>query len=166
MEFLADLHPIVVHFPIAILTLYVLIEIFGISMNKEFLMKMAHLLLFIGIVTAIGAVLTGNQAAEVAETVNKSDLLLPNEIIEDHETYASITLWLFAGLLVLRTYLVLKKKFIGILRYIFIPLTIIGLYFIYETGNYGGKLVFDYGVGTELFKNTESSTDSLKQINK
>ncbi|MDZ7765128.1 MAG: DUF2231 domain-containing protein [Melioribacteraceae bacterium] len=166
MEFLADLHPIVVHFPIAILTLYVFIEIFGISMNKEFLMKMAHLLLFIGIVTAIGAVLTGNQAAEVADQVNKSNLNYPNEIIEDHETYASITLWLFAGLLVLRTYLVLKKKFIGILRYIFIPLTIIGLYFIYETGNYGGKLVFDYGVGTELFKNTESSTDSLKQINK
>lgn len=166
MEFLADLHPIVVHFPIAILTLYVFVEITGISMNKEFLMKMAHLLLLIGIISALGAVLTGNQAAEVAETINKSNLLLPNEIIEDHETSATITLWFFAGLLALRTYLVLKKKFIGILRYIFIPLAMIGLFFIYQTGNYGGKLVYDFGVGTKLFENAASKTDSLKQTDK
>ncbi len=159
MEFLAELHPLIVHFPIAILILYSIIEISGISIKNDFLLRMAHLLLAIGVLTAIAAVLTGNQAAAVAEQLSGNKVFFPKEIVEEHETYATFALWFFAGLLVLRTYLVLKKKFIGILRYIFIPLAIIGIFLIYKTGNYGGELVYDHGVGTKFINFDSTKID-------
>ncbi|RJP60933.1 MAG: DUF2231 domain-containing protein [Ignavibacteriales bacterium] len=150
MEFLAELHPQIVHFPIAILILYSVLEIIGILFNNEFLQKTSFLLLVIGVVSAVGAVLTGNQAAEFAKL--NSDLPIAT-LIEDHETYATITLWYYFAILILRTYLTLKKKFEGLLKFIFIPLVLIGCYLIYETGEHGGKLVYEYGIGTSINNN-------------
>jgi uncharacterized membrane protein len=64
MEFLSNLHPQFVHFPIAIFILYGIAEITGIVLNKEFVSKTAFLLLFVGILFSIFAVLTGNKAAD------------------------------------------------------------------------------------------------------
>lgn len=152
MEFLSGLHQQFVHFPIAILILYSIIEICGIILKKDFLHKSAHLILGIGILFSIAAVLTGNQAAEIAEQLKNKFNTFPAELIEEHETYATISLWYFFALLVFRTYLVLKKKFKGILQYAFIPLVLIGSILIYETGLHGGELVYKYGIGTELIK--------------
>lgn len=146
MEFLSQLHPFVVHFPIALLIIYACCEITGIILKNDFILKMAFVLLFIGVVSSVGAVLTGNQAAEIAVIKNVEWASL----IEKHEDYATITLWYFFAILVLRTYLVLKKKFSGTLKYIFIPLVLIGSFLIYETGDHGGKLVYDYGIGTKV----------------
>lgn len=152
MEFLAGLHPQVVHFPIAVLLLYAVFEILGILLKKDFIQKVAHILLGIGVVVSIAAVLTGNQAAEVAELMKEKFSNYPAGLIEEHETYATISLWFFFALLVFRTYLVIKKKFKGILQYLFIPLVLIGCFLIYETGDHGGKLVYKYGVGTDLIE--------------
>ena len=67
MDFLAGLHPKIVHFPIALLSAYALLEIIGIVFKNEFLSKTAHLFLFLGVLGALAAVLTGNQAEEAAE---------------------------------------------------------------------------------------------------
>jgi len=157
MEFLAALHSKIIHFPIAILILYSLFEILGVLFKKEFLQKSAHLLLAIGVIISIAAVLTGNQAAEAAELIKNKISTYPAAQIEEHETYATITLWYFFALLIFRTYLVLKKKFKGALLYLFIPLVLVGSFFIYETGNLGGKLVYKYGIGTEVIKKENSS---------
>ncbi|MCZ7603556.1 MAG: hypothetical protein QY331_04175 [Melioribacteraceae bacterium] len=149
MEFLAELHPQIIHFPIAILILYSVLEIVGILSKNIFLQKTSFLLLAIGVVSAVGAVLTGNQAAEFAKL--NSDLPIAT-LINDHETYATITLWYYFVILILRTYLILKKKFEGILKFVFIPLVLIGSYLIYETGEHGGKLVYNYGIGTSINK--------------
>ncbi len=45
MDFLAELHPKVVHFPIALLLTYAILELVGIVFKKEFYQKTAHLLL-------------------------------------------------------------------------------------------------------------------------
>lgn len=157
MEILAEFHPKVVHFPIAFLLLYALLEITGITFNKEFIQKCAHLLLAVGIVTALAAVLTGNQAETAANEIQKTGISIPQNAIEEHEEYATITLWFFTGILVLRTYLVIKKSFKGIIRYVFIPLVLLGSYFIYQTADHGGKLVYQYGVGTDLLKSEEEN---------
>ncbi len=152
MEFLSQLHPQIVHFPIAFMVVYALLEITGIISGKEFFQKAAYLFLFLGVLTAVAAVLTGNQAAEIASKWKDKGAVIPTKLISEHEEYATITLWYFTGLLVLRTVLFLKKKFRGILRYLFILLAVIGLYFVYQTGYHGGRLVYDHGVGTELKK--------------
>ncbi len=152
MEFLSQLHPQIVHFPIAFMAIYAVLEITGILSGREFFQKAAYLFLFLGVLSAVAAVITGNQAAEIASSWKDKGAVIPTRLISEHEEYATITLWYFTGLLVLRTFLLLKKKFRGIIKYLFILLAVIGLYFVYQTGGHGGKLVYDHGVGTELKK--------------
>ena len=152
MEFLAQLHPKIVHFPVAFLSIYVLLEITGVLVKKEFFQKTAYLFLFLGVLSAVAAVITGNQASDVASLWEDKGAIIPFGLISQHEDYANFTLWYFTGLLVLRTYLVIKKKFKSMFQYLFIVLAIVGGYLIYQTGDLGGRLVYDHGVGTELKK--------------
>lgn len=150
MEFLAGLHPKIIHFPIAFLYTYVLLEITGALSGKTFFQKSAYLFLLLGVLAAVAAVISGNQAADIASGLKNRGALIPTNLISTHDDYATITLWYFTGLLVLRTYFVIKKKFNGAILYLFIFLVLTGAYFIYQTGEYGGRLVYDHGVGTEL----------------
>jgi uncharacterized membrane protein len=145
-------HPRFVHFPIALLSTYVLLEIIGAVFKKDFFSKAAHLILFLGVLGAVAAVLTGNEAEKTASLLEEQGAIIPFGAISDHEDWANITLWYFSAVLVLRTFVVIKKKFKGIFQYIFIVLAIVGGYFIFETGDHGGKLVFKHGLGTELKK--------------
>ena len=152
MEFLAQLHPKIIHFPIAFLLIYVFLEITGIITKKDFYLKAAYLFLFLGVLSAVAAVITGNQAYEIASQLKDKGAVIPSGLVSQHEQYATITLWYFTGLLVFRTYLVLKKKLKGTLQYLLVLLAVVGAFFIYETADYGGKLVFNHGVGTEMKK--------------
>lgn len=152
MEILAKIHPEVVHFPIAFLMGYIFFEILGIILKKEFLSKTAHLLLLIGVLGLIAAVLTGNQAKDIAHKLSKEGTSISFSAINRHEDYANITLWFFAALLVLRTMAVIKKKFTGLIKYSFIILALIGSFLVYETGEHGGTLVYKHGIGTDLKK--------------
>jgi uncharacterized membrane protein len=145
MEPWSFLHAQIVHFPIALLLTYILFEIIGIITGREFFSKAAHLILLLGVIALVFAVLTGNQAEQLARKIHKETAIL--HAIEEHENYANIALWYFTALLVVRTALVIKKKFIGYLKYSFIVLSLIGAFLIFETGEHGGKLVYDYGVG-------------------
>ena len=155
MEILAELHPKVVHFPIALLLTYVLLELIGIVFKKEFYLKAAHLLLFLGVIGAFFAVLTGNQAHAAYKYWNESSSQLFNE----HQTFANLTVWYFVGILVVRTYLVVKKKFSSFSKYIILVLALFGCYLIYQTAEYGGNLIKKFGVGTELNFNITQPND-------
>ena len=145
MEFLSAFHPKVIHFPIAFLLGYFIIELLGIIFKKDFLSKAAHLLLFLGVLGALAAVLTGHQAEEAFEYWNKQS----GELLEQHEMFANLTLWYFTGLLVLRTFVAFRKKFIGIVQYVILVLAMVGVYFVFRTGEHGGKMVYEHGVGTQ-----------------
>ncbi len=145
MEFLSVFHPKVVHFPIAFLLGYFLFELLGIVFKKDFLSKAAHLLLFLGVLGALAAVMTGRQAEEAFEYWNKQS----SGLLEEHEMYANLTLWYFAVLLVLRTFVSFKKNFVGVVRYVILTLAMVGVYFVFQTGEHGGKMVYEHGVGTQ-----------------
>jgi uncharacterized membrane protein len=152
MEFLAENHPRVVHFAVAFLTAYPFFELLALIFRKEYLEKSAHIILFIAVLSALGAVLTGNQAEVVAHEWEEMGAIIPFNTIHEHSDYANLTLWYFTAILLFRTLLVIKKKFYGWIRYLVILLAFVGMYFIYQTGEYGGRLVYKYGVGTELKK--------------
>ena len=152
MDFLAGLHPKIVHFPIALLSAYALLEILGVLFKNEFLSKAAHLFLFLGVLGTLAAVLTGNQAEEAAELLEKQGAVIQFHAIAEHSDFANYTVWFFAALLVGRTFLVLNKKFQGIIKYVFILFALIGFFLVFETGEHGGKLVYKYGIGTDLKK--------------
>lgn len=152
MEFLAGLHAKVIHFPIVLFIIYTLFEITGAFSKKDFFSKAAHIILFLGVLGAIAAVLTGNQAAALMSKWENQGAIIQLHAIGEHEDLANTTLWIFTGILVLRTFLTIKKKFTGYIKYIFVVLALIGCYFVYQTGEHGGKLVYKYGLGTDLKK--------------
>jgi uncharacterized membrane protein len=73
MDFLAGLHPKVVHFPIALLLTYILCELIGVIFKKDFFSKTAHLLLLLGVIGAVAAVLTGNLAFSAYQNWNDAN---------------------------------------------------------------------------------------------
>lgn len=150
MEFLAQLHPKIIHFPIAFFILYFLFESSGIILKKEFLLKSALIILILAIIFSVLAVLTGNQAYEILKE-RQTDTAIYKDVINQHELFATITLWYFIGVMFLRIYFVVKKKFVGKNQYLFIVLGLIGSLLIIITGSYGGDLVFKYGIGTKIF---------------
>jgi len=150
-SFLADIHPKVVHFPVALLITYSFLEIIGIAFNKEFISKSALLILCLGVVSAFFAVLTGNQAASEFDFWNEKS----NALLNEHQTYATYLLWFSAIICGLRIFVVLKKKFTGIFKYIFILIALIMIIIVYQTGMHGGDLVKKFGVGTELLESNQ-----------
>ncbi|MFC2102896.1 DUF2231 domain-containing protein [Bacteroidota bacterium] len=146
MEFLADLHPKIVHFPITLIITSVLFDILGIVIKKESYERSAHLLLFLGVVGSFAAVLSGNQAFIAYEFWNEDS----SKILEDHEFFANITIWYFTALLILRTYLVIRKKYFIKFKYLIVVFGLIGCFFVIQTSEYGGQLVKKFGIGTEV----------------
>ena len=152
MQDIAELHPLVVHFPIAILILYILVEVVSVFINNEKLKFTAQFLLIAGVISALAAVLSGNQAEQIAsKIIEKHNLTSAQKALEAHEEQATFFLWYFVFVLVIRTMFILKKKFNGFRKIFVSILAVIGLYLILNTGKYGGELVYKYGVGTNSF---------------
>ncbi len=150
MEFFNHLHPLTVHFPIAFLVLYVCLEIISqISKNKN-LRIATHIVLLVGTISGIFSVLTGNydyQTLLQADILSKVHL----KIISNHEYFATLTIWYFFSLLIFKTYIYLQKKNQALFNYLFVILACIGFYFLYKTAQLGGRLVYEFGIGTNIF---------------
>lgn len=150
MEFLSSLHPVSVHFPIAIITVYSFLEVFSVIKNEKNYYNFTLLLLLIGMIGAVASVLTGNQAMHflIENAANISPDL--ENLVELHENYANYFLWFYLFFTVLRVYLQISKKIFLKMRYIILMLLILGAFLTYETGRLGGLLVHKFGAGTEL----------------
>jgi len=159
MDLLSLAHPKIVHFPIAFLLVYLLLELIGAIFKKEFYSKAAHLFLLFGVLGALFATFTGDQAVDAFEGWNKTS----SAVLKAHHNYATITTWFFAALLVLRTIAVLRKKFTPMVKYGFVILGVLGTYFIVLTGDFGGKMVYVHGVGTEYYNKASTMKDSLNE---
>jgi uncharacterized membrane protein len=151
-NFIADLDAKLVHFPVALLSIYALLEIVGIMFKKEFVTKSALLILCLGVIFAFFAVLTGNEAFSVFQFWTKES----SEVLNEHQTYATFLLWFSFFVCALRIFLVVKNKFSGLKKIIFILFTVIILYLVYETAEHGGKLVSKFGIGTEIILQRDS----------
>ncbi len=153
MELLASYHPKVVHFAVGLLTTYILIELLFLIFKKDYLNYSANLILFLGILGAGASMITGNQAFHYADYLFENfDVKIPLGLIDEHENYATITMFWFLGLLLVRIYLTIKKKLKGVFQIIVFVLALTGGYFIYQTGELGGKLVYEHGVGTKIIE--------------
>lgn len=145
MEFLAELHTKIIHFPIAFLMLYPIFEFLFLITKKDFYIKSAFIFLLIGVIGSFFAVLSGNQAFESVK-----NLVLNKEIFYQHQLYANITVWFSTILLASRYFLYVKRKLNIKIIFVFLILSILGSYFVYQTGNYGGK--FTKYIQSELNK--------------
>lgn len=87
-----DYHPIVVHIPVAFLSIYTLFEILSAliqRLNNKTVFYIKSFLLFVGIVGVGGALATG----EVASHLNRDSI--PRAILNAHEEWAEFTAGFF-----------------------------------------------------------------------
>lgn len=147
------LHPAVIHFPIALLTiapLFVLLGAFFPSSRKNFFIS-AVLLLWIGTAAIFLSVSTGE---EVVEHLTISPAFA--HTLEEHSELAEQSRWMFGALTLLLTaytfvFLPKNKNQNLIFLCVFLLFYMYSLYVLYDAAHHGGKLVHKHGIKSSLY---------------
>ena len=133
------LHPKVIHFPIALFLGAMGMEVLSLIFKKDSLHRTAFHMYILATVITPFVVLTGLQEAE--------HLHLSHPILTIHRNFALLTMW--GSLVSLPVLWLAKKKGEKVLRIIFIIFLLMLAVFVSIAGHNGGRMVYEYGVGTE-----------------
>ncbi len=139
------IHPMIVHFPIALLIIGFLSDATGVILKKEFFSKAGFYLLILGTLGVAAAYISGNIAGG---GITEAGTL--KQALETHEDAAEISLWLMVGTALIRIGLVLTKKYLGAFRWAALLIFLVGVLSIARTGYYGGELVFKHAAGVQF----------------
>lgn len=163
-EWAPNIHPMLVHFPIAIILLAVLMDLLSFFLPDKWWDDLKTTILYcIGTISAVAAYYTGTLAAD--------SVFLPSgaqPVLNEHADWALWTVWFFAIYAVLRIllhwYQKMDHKAVRIGLFV---IALPGIFFLYETGDHGAEMVFGYGAGTgQLIKQQKTTpvpSDSLQQ---
>jgi len=133
-EFIAHIHPFVVHFAVAFTLSSILFEFLFLLLKKEHFAKTAFTLAIVAVPFMLLALLTGSFSEEYYETSREIPLL------ETHETFGYIAAYAVTGLVLLRILLVVKKRYNATLRVVYLVLMLaIGACTFY-TAEEGGQI--------------------------
>jgi uncharacterized membrane protein len=149
MNLLADwapnLHPLLVHFPIALLYAAAAVDLVGCGFRCNRPLRQAATLLYgLGTGGAIAAYLTGRAASR--------NIWLPGmaqAVLGQHWDWAWRTVWFFGIVTVVRLVLLRRSRpepspaLIAALALV----GLVGIGLLFETGDRGGRLVYQHGVG-------------------
>lgn len=156
-EWAPNIHPLVVHFPVAILFIAAVMNLFTFFVPDEWWDERKNTILYmIGTLTVLEAYFTGQSAADSVflETEAQS-------VLSQHADLAFWLAWFFGLYAVLRIFLhkfgLMEKMSFKIVAFVTV---LPGLFLIFKTAEYGGKLVFGYGTGTGQLLQTEESSGS------
>ncbi len=137
-----NIHPLFVHFPIALLTVFVLIDLSGSLFNKPAWRMVAGWFLYVGVIMTMATVAAGLAAEEsVAHGGNVHD------IMERHETLALTVLALAVLLAVWRFFR--RGKLTGGANIVYLGLAILMNIVLIFAADLGGLMVYKYGVNVE-----------------
>lgn len=146
------MHPIVVHFPIALLLIAPVLILLGIvfySQNRAFFIS-AFVLMLAGTIAAVVSVATGDAAGELAERMAGVEAVL-----ERHEELAETTRNIFLALTVAFSAIVfvpmilkrdLGKKVMLPVSFAFLLFYAAGAVVLMNAAHEGGRLVHEFGV--------------------
>jgi uncharacterized membrane protein len=132
------LHPMIVHFPVALIMVGFLIETLALVVKKEpCLTKTGYYLLLLGALSALAAYLTGQFfTGEMSGAAG--------EVKEQHELFALLTMLLMVVNAIFRSYLLIRHKETGTLRWTSYLLYLGSAIMVSITGFLGGTLVYTY----------------------
>lgn len=136
---MAELHPFFVHFPIALIMVSVLFDVYGAFRDEKQHIWTAYILQLVATVSAILAAVTGN----LAESAIVSQEALHQGVVEafdKHVSWGNALVWIIVLVSLGRTFSVLEKKSWATRGWVF-PLVSTGLAFlVLTTGLLGGDL--------------------------
>ncbi|MBO6586819.1 MAG: hypothetical protein JJ953_11990 [Gracilimonas sp.] len=165
-EWLPNIHPLVVHFPIALLAGAVVANFITFFISEKWWDETKSTILYVA-----GTLFAG--ITYYSGTLAADSVFLPTEaqsVLSEHADWAEYLLWFFVIYTLLRIAfhwfdLFEKKSFKIIALITALP----GLFMVFETAEYGGKMVYGYRVGTgQLLQQEEAAlsevTDSTTTV--
>lgn len=159
-EWAPNFHPMVVHFPLALLSvalLFDLLTFFLPQKAKKWGSSTTLSLYVVGALSAIGVYFTGQAAAD--------SVFMPAEaqsVLNTHADWALLTVWFYSIYTVLRLLAVwlLSHLHRTKVHVVFFILSMVGVFMLYETGGYGAQMVFQHGVGVKISKEVKEEPAS------
>ncbi len=134
------LHPMVVHFPIALLTAAVCFDVVGTQWRPNECRIATRFTQVLGLLGAVLALLSGHVAEEAVEQSG-----VPKSALELHETLAIITTGVFAALVGLQV--AVSLGWLRERRGLSMVVGLVGLVLLLIASYYGGSLVYEYSAG-------------------
>lgn len=149
---MTNIHPIVVHFPIALFLTGFALDVIGHLLQRETLKRAGLILVVLGAAGALAAMLTGQFAEEsVEERLNGAG----ERVLDTHEDLGKLTAYLLLAVAAMR--LMLATNWLSRWRWIagaalavYLIAGAVGVGALTVTGYYGGELVYRYGAGVQL----------------
>lgn len=144
----SNVHPAIVHFPIAFLTAFLLLEIIGLAFRSPVVRQVASGMLYLGALGAIAAVIAGLIAAG---SVPHGEAV--HEILEWHERAGLIVAGLSVGLALWRV--LARARFSSMAQALHLFLAGILMVCLFFGADLGGLMVYQYGVGVKGLQQAE-----------
>jgi len=136
------LHPMIVHFPIALLTVGFIAEVVSLFFkNEKCLSKTGFYLMVLGTLSAVAAWSTGQLFTDHPTEGEIST------IFEKHATGALITMILMIICSLFRIWIMIQKKEETNLKWISLGFYFLGFVAVAYTGLMGGSIVFYFMIG-------------------
>jgi uncharacterized membrane protein len=136
------LHPMIVHFPIALITVGFIAEVVSLFFKREkCLSRTGFYLMILGSLAAVAGWTSGHLFTEAP---TQGEIL---KVFHNHETGALITMILILAGTVFRIWLVVKKKEETQLKWIAFGFYLLAFAAVTFTGYMGGTMVYNFMIG-------------------
>lgn len=140
-EVLSHIHPIIVHFPIALIIIATCYDLFWVITKRRLSPKTGFWLWAIAFISAWIAIGTGPEHDARGNT----------NVFEYHEKLADLATILSFLVVAFRVFFIFKKKeILRSLLVVYCLLSLISTVAILSVGYFGGKMVYDQGVGVKM----------------
>ncbi len=137
-----NIHPLLVHFPIALIFAVIVIDFIGMLGKREGYLRAGTVLTLLALAGALAALITGLLAEDSVWHSAAAD-----ETIKRHEIVGFIYLGIVAALAIIR--LAAARKLSGRLGWWTLAGAVVAAGVVAVGGYLGGELVFRYGTGVE-----------------
>ncbi len=138
-------HPLIVHFPVALLTTAALLELCAVVFKREELSRAGWWIQLVGTLGILAAAFTGIIAENDANVTNGAAGTL-----DLHKELAFVCASAFAALLLWRV--AARTKIPGPQRWRYLSAYCLAVLVLAVVAWFGGELVYTYGIGTLLSK--------------
>ncbi len=145
-EWAPNLHPMIVHFPIALFMLAILMDVAGYVLPKDWWDEKKNLILYgLSGIAAVGTYFSGKEAADSVFIEAGTQNLLTA-----HADWAEYTVWFMGLYAFLRIGVYFwNKSELKIIRGGLTLLSFVGAFLLFQTGDRGGQMVYQHGVGVQ-----------------